>query len=131
MTEIDALLARLKELDRKTWIRIRRGVKIPPWIVIGCWHADMRWVIQGVIQEAAAARGLAIVIEYHVKDSDWCGAEIQEKSSGLSRIRIGPNAAEAILEAQQGASAKLDPKKPCGIDPRRLAVDDTYEGSNK
>ncbi len=108
MTEIEALMARLKELDPKAWLRIRRGVKVPPWIVIGCWHTDMQWVIQGVIQEAIRARSGSVVLEPPVADGWGWGAEV--RIGDYTRIRVGAAPIGALLaayiaalEAQQGA----------------------------
>ena len=107
---IEALLARLKELDLETWDRLDGDVQIQTrdWSNIG--NPRLLWLMQGVVQEAIVARGLAIDIKYPIEDSDWWGADVGEETSGLSRIRIGPTAVEALLEAyvalleaQQGA----------------------------
>lgn len=103
MTEIEALLARLKELDPETWNCYQH--RLAPLRDTPC---DMRRgkiitlsILQGVIQEAISdpGRGWTLITEFPVKDGMWWSAEIMEKASGIGRIRIGPTAAEAILAA--------------------------------
>ena len=56
MTEIEELLAKLKELDPETWSRVDKvlGLVVYPRSPLG------HYIIQGVIQEAIAARGWGI-----------------------------------------------------------------------
>lgn len=53
MTEIEELLDRLKELDPETWSRVDKvlGLVVHPRSPLG------HYIIQGVLQEAIAARG--------------------------------------------------------------------------
>lgn len=87
--EIDGLLEKLKEMDPETFGYFVAAVK----------RVDMKdkrvlWALQGVIQDAIAARGWGLTVEYPAHQ--W-GAEIRFSHTG--RIRNADTPAEAILAA--------------------------------
>ncbi len=88
--EIDGLLEKFKEMDPETWSRVDKmlGLVVYPRSPLG------HYIIQGVIQEAIAARGWGLTVEYPAHQ--W-GAEIRFSHTG--RIRNADTPAEAILAA--------------------------------
>ena len=104
MAKIEELLAELKELDHETWDRLDYNVQIQErnWSNIG--NPRLLWLMQGVIQEAATARGwratagtpddyLDGTIDAVARISWWDG----DVRRGV--VEFAPTSAEALLRA--------------------------------
>jgi len=97
MTEIEELLAKLKELDPETWSRVDKvlGLVVYPRSPLG------HYIIQGVIQEAIAAddRFLSFEVRFTSYFDVKYEAEIFWDQPGEILRGFGETAVEAILAA--------------------------------